>query len=364
VELGLYTFADITPDPATGATISVDERYREILAAAKLADEAGLDVFGLGEHHRLDIAISSPAVVMAAIAAATKRIRLTSAVTILSTLDPVRVFQDFATVDLLCGGRAELIAGRGAFFESFPLFGHDIADYDRLFAEKLDLLLKLNASSHVTWQGRFRTALSDAEISPRPLQAELPIWLGVGGNPESALRAGVLGLPLALANISQPPAKFSAQIADYKRAGAEAGHDPKRLKVAIASHLHLAKDSQAARDEFYPYYAAYFRAHAPKTTYVTDVPREEYDRRLAATGPLFVGSPQQIIDKIMMERELFGHERFLAQIDIGGLPYARVVEVIELLAGEVMPAVRGGETLTGGAIGSRHSRPLRACRGD
>jgi alkanesulfonate monooxygenase SsuD/methylene tetrahydromethanopterin reductase-like flavin-dependent oxidoreductase (luciferase family) len=297
-------------------------------------------VFGVGEHHRLDIAIASPAIVMAAVAAATRRIRLTSAVTILSTLDPVRVFQDFATVDLVSSGRAELIAGRGAFVESFPLFGHDLADYDALFAEKLDLLLNLNASERVTWRGRFRSALADAAISPRPVQAELPVWLGVGGNPESALRAARLGLPLALANISQKPEKFVAQIADYKRVGAEAGFGPDKLQVAIATHCHVAKDSQTARDEFYPYYSAYFRNHAPKTSYLADVPREQFEARAAPDGPIFVGSPQEIVDKIMRERELFGHQRFLAQVDIGGLPYAKVAESIELLGTRVLPMVQ------------------------
>ena len=212
MELGIYTFGDITADPATGRAIGTAQRYAEILAAAKLADEAGLHVFGVGEHHRLDLPISSPAVVMAAIAGATKRIRLSSAVTVLSTLDPVRVFQDFATADLVSEGRAELIAGRGAYLESFSLFGDDFAKYDALFSEKLDLLLKLNASERVTWKGQFRPPLQDSQISPRPA-GKLPIWLGVGGNPESALRAGELGLPVMLANISQPPANFADPIA-------------------------------------------------------------------------------------------------------------------------------------------------------
>jgi probable LLM family oxidoreductase len=341
LELGLYTFADITPDPATGKAVSVAERYREIMEAAKLADQAGLDVFGVGEHHRLDIAISTPAVVMAAIGAATKRIRLTSAVTILSTQDPVVVFEDFATADLLSEGRAEIIAGRGAFVESFPLFGLSLDDYDALFAEKLDLLLKLNGAPRATWEGRFRPALKDAEISPRPHQGRLPIWLGVGGNPESALRAGRLGLPLALANISQPPKNFEGQIAAYREAGLAAGHERGALRVAIAAHLHVAKDSARARDGFFPHYAAYFRDHAPKATYRTDVPRSEFDKRAAPAGPLFVGSPQEIVDKIGYERELFGHQRFLAQIDIGGVPFKTVAGMIELLAAEVLPAVKG-----------------------
>jgi probable LLM family oxidoreductase len=340
LEIGVYTFADITPDWRTGKTISVEQRYAEVLAAAKLAEDVGLAVFGVGEHHRLDIAISSPAVVMAAIAAATTRIRLTSAVTILSTLDPVRVFQDFATVDLISGGRAELIAGRGAFVESFPLFGHDLADYDALFAEKLALLMKLNEGDRVSWSGRFRPALNDAEISPRPAQAELPIWIGTGGNPESAANAARLGLPLTLANISLPPASLAPQVADYKRVGIEAGYDASRLRVALAGHMLIAEDSAEAREAFFPYYSNYFLNHAPKTAYAKEVPRELYDKRAAADGPLFVGSPQEIVDKIMWERELFGHQRYLAQVDIGGQPYAMVAKTIELLGEKVLPAVR------------------------
>ncbi len=339
MELGVYTFGDITPDPATGRAIGVPQRHAEIVAAAKLADEAGLDVFGVGEHHRLDIAIASPAVVLAAIAAVTKRIRLTSAVSILSTLDPVRVFQDFATVDLLSGGRAEIIAGRGAFVESFPLFGVDLADYDAVFAEKLGLLLALNDAERVTWEGRFRPPLKDAAISPRPA-GKLPIWLGVGGTPESALRAGKLGLPLILANIGTPPASFAGQIASYRQAHADAGHDPRTRRVAVATHMHVAKDSQTALEELYPHYRAYFREHAPRPGF-GDVPRDVYEKRAAPTGAIFVGSPQQIVDKLMYERELFGQDRFLGQVDLGGMPYAKVATSIELLATKVLPAVRG-----------------------
>ena len=347
MELGIYTFGDITPDPDTGRAVSAAQRYAEVLAAARLADEAGLDVFGVGEHHRLDLPIASPAVVMAAIAAATKRIRLTSAVTILSTLDPVRVFQDFATVDLVSNGRAEIIAGRGAYIESFALFGEDMANYDALFAEKLDLLVKLNESERVTWRGRFRTALDDAQISPRPL-AKLPIWLGAGGNPQTMLHAAERGLPVILANISKPPASFAEQIAAYRRRHAQKGHDAITRKVAIATHAHLAEDSQVALDEFYPHYRAYFRAHVPRANFTGEVSREAYDARAGAAGPIFVGSPQQVIDKIMVERELFGHDRFLAQLDIGGLPYAKVARSIELLATRVLPAIRA-ETAAGPA---------------
>lgn len=339
MELGIYTFGDLTPDPLTGRTPTAQGRYAEILDAARLADDAGLDVLGIGEHHRPDIPISSPAVVMAAVAATTRRILLTSAVTILSTLNPVRVYQDFATVDLLSGGRVEIIAGRGAFTESFPLFGHDMADYDALFAEKLNLLLAIDEGGPLTWQGRFRSPLHDAQVSPRATR-KLPIWLGVGGTPESAQRAGNLGLPLILANIMQPPAKFTGQIADYRRRHAEAGHDVASLRVAVATHVHVAKDSQTALDEFYPYYSAYFREHAPRANLAADTPRDVYEARAGAAGPIFVGSPQQIVDKLMSHRELFGLDRFLAQVDLGGLPYAKVASTIELLASEVLPAIR------------------------
>ena len=339
MELGLYTFGDITPDPNTGRTISTTQRYAEILAAAKLADEAGLHVFGVGEHHRLDLPISSPAVVMAAIAGATKRIRLSSAVTVLSTLDPVRVFQDFATADLVSNGRAELIAGRGAYIKSFSLFGDDFANCDELFSEKLNLLLKLNDRERVSWNGRFRPALNNSQISPRPA-GKLPIWLGVGGNPESALRAGELGLPVILANISQPPTNFIDQIAAYKKRHTAKGHDAGTRKVAVATHVHVGKDSQSALDEFYPHYSAYFREHAPRANFAGEVTRELYEQRAGPAGPIFVGSPQQIVDKIMYERELFAHDRFLCQVDIGGLPYVKVARSIELLATEVLPAIR------------------------
>ena len=340
MEIGIYTFGDITPDPATGMAIGVAARYAEIIAAAKLADEAGLAVFGVGEHHRLDIPISSPAIVLAGVATVTTRIRLASAVTILSTLDPVRVFEDFANLDLLSGGRAEIIAGRGAFVESFPLFGHDLADYDSLFYEKLALLMKLNEGTRVTWNGRHRPALNDAEISPRPAQGELPIWSGTGGNPESAAAAARLGLPLTLANISLPPANLAPQVADYRKIGVEAGHDPAKLRVALAGHMYIGETPESARDEFYPHYAAYFRNHAPKTTYATEVSREEFDRRAGPDGPLFVGSPVEIVNKLLRGRELFNHDRYLAQVDIGGLPYAKVARTIELLAAKVLPSVK------------------------
>jgi len=340
-ELGLYTFGDLMPEAQAGKAISAQQRLAEILSAAKLADAAGLDVFAVGEHHRLDMAVSATPVVLAAIAAVTTRIRLASAVTILSTADPVVVFEDFATVDLISAGRAEIIAGRGIFTESFPLFGYDLADYDDLFAEKLELLVRLNAAERVTWQGRFRPPLNDAPIAPRPAQARLPIWVGTGGTPSSIVRAGTLGLPLALANISLPPAKL-APLADlYRRTGTQSGQAAGALKISIATHMYISENSQDALNTFYPHYAGYFFTHTPSQYRAQEVTRTDYEERAGPHGAIFVGSPQQIIDKILYERELFGHQRFLAQIDIGGLPFADIARAIELFATKVAPVVRG-----------------------
>ena len=339
-ELGLYTFGDLTPDVQTGKTISAQQRLTEILAAARLADASGLNVFAVGEHHRLDMAVSATAVVLAAMAATTHRIRLASAVTILSTADPVTVFEDFATVDLISGGRAEIIAGRGIFTESFPLFGYDVADYDELFSEKLDLLMKLNLKERVSWRGRFRPALYDALIPPRPAQSRLPIWIGTGGTPSSVERAGALGLPLALANISLPPTNLAPVVELYRHAGTHAGHSASDLKVSLATHMYIRENSQDALNEFYPHYAAYFLTHTPSQYRAQQITRAAYDARASQHGAIFVGSPQQIIDKILYERELFGHQRFLAQIDIGGLPFANVARVIELFATKVAPVIQ------------------------
>jgi alkanesulfonate monooxygenase SsuD/methylene tetrahydromethanopterin reductase-like flavin-dependent oxidoreductase (luciferase family) len=338
-ELGLFTFGDLMPDTQAGKAVSAQQRMAEIVAAAKLADAAGLDVFAVGEHHRLDMVVSATPVVLAAIAAVTERIRLASAVTILSTADPVVVFEDFASVDLISGGRAEIIAGRGIFTESFPLFGYEVAQSDDLFAEKLALLMQLNAAERVTWQGRFRTALKDAPIAPRPVQSRLPIWIGSGGTKNSIERAGALGLPLALANISMPPAKL-APLADlYRRSGTEAGHAG-ALKISIGTHMYIGENSQDALNAFYPHYAGYFFTHTPSQWPAQEVSRADFEGRAAPHGPIFVGSPQQIIDKIMYERELFGHQRFMGQIDMGGLPFAQVARVIEMFAIKVAPVVR------------------------
>ena len=338
MEIGLYTFGDL-PVGTRGPEAS-RRRLSEIVEAAKLADQAGLSVFGIGEHHRSDYAISVPVAVMGAIAAVTKNIRITTAVTILSSSDPVRIFEELATIDLLSGGRGELTVGRGAFIESFPLFGYDLRDYDALYEEKLALLLKIAATDEVTWRGQFRPALENAEIAPRPYVARPPIWVGAGGTPESAVRAGRAGLPLNLANIGGEPARFRPFIDLYRRSFREADHDPTVMKVGISSHLHIQKDSQTALDEFYPHYARYIGHNLPNGDHGWKVSREDYRRLASPHGALFVGSPQQIIDKILYEYEVFRHDRFMAQIDIGGLPFNKVATAIELLATDVLPAVR------------------------
>ncbi len=340
LEIGVITLGEYLSDPRQARRISAQQRLREIVDAARLADQAGLEVFGVGEHHSLDFVVSAVPVVLAAIAQVTERIRLTSAVTILSTADPVREFEQFATLDLLSNGRAEMIAGRGAFTESFPLFGYDLADYNQLFPEKLELLLKLRAGERVTWQGRFRSPLADAEIAPRPLQAELPIWIGVGGTPESVVRAGTLGLPMVVGIIGGASGQFAPLFDLYRRTGRAAGHAPSALRTGVTSYLHIAPTSQQAIDEFYPYHTHYFDQLGRKRGRNMTLSRRDYEQTASLPGAYFVGSPQQVIDKLLYQHEMFGHQRFMAQIDIGGLPYAQVAQTIELLATEVAPVVR------------------------
>ncbi len=336
-ELGLFTFGELTRDPA-GRLLPAAERLREFVDLAVVADQAGLDVFGVGEHHRPDFAIASPPVVLAAIAQATERIRLTSTVTVLSTADPVKVFEDFATVDLLSGGRAEITAGRGAYVESFPLFGYQLDDYDALFDEKLALLLDVNSSTEVTWQGRFRPPLDHAGVYPRPVQEQLPVWIAVGGTPASVVRAGSLGLPMYLAILGQP-ARFVPLAELYRHTAAEHGHDPASLTLGVTSHVHVARTSQQAREDFYPYYSRYIGDNMPSARGVP-LPRDAFDAWAGPRGALFAGSPQEVVEKILWEAELLGHRRFLAQIGLGGLPYDTTAEAVELLATEVLPVVR------------------------
>jgi probable LLM family oxidoreductase len=356
VELGLCTFADLAPEAGPERTA---ERLRELLEEIELADELGLEVFGLGEHHRPDYAVSSPPVVLAAAATHTQNIRLSSAVTVLSSADPVKVFQDFATLDLLSGGRAEIMAGRGSFIESFPLFGYDLEDYDELFAEKLELLLRLRESKRVTWSGRHRAALHDVEVYPRPLQQPLPVWIAVGGSPGSIVRAGKLGLPLMLAIIGGSPARFKPLIDLYREAvrqGAatreeaapqeplqRAGADRSGVAVGINSHTYVAETPQQARDEYFPAYAPMMNRIGRERGW-QPLTREQFDRACGPEGHLLVGSPEQVAEKILAEHELFRTDRFLAQLSVGTLAHEKVIRATELFANEVAPIVRAALT--------------------
>jgi probable LLM family oxidoreductase len=331
MEIGIYTFAELgEAGPA--------RRMQELLEEAELAERSGLDVFGVGEHHRPDFVVSAPAVALAAVAARTSRIRLTSAVSVLSSDDPVRVFQEFATVDLISGGRAEIMAGRGSFIESFPLFGYDLDDYDALFAEKLALLLALRDTERVTWSGRRRAPLQDLGIYPRPVQSPLPVWVAVGGTPESAARAGALGLPMALAIIGGQPERFVPFAELHRRAAAGAGHDPLPA-LSINSHAFVAETAEEARETFFPSYAAMMNRIGRERGW-SGITRQDFDALCSPRGALVVGSPEQVVEKILFQHELFGHQRFLAQMSVGPLPHADVLRSIELFGTEVAPAVR------------------------
>jgi probable LLM family oxidoreductase len=338
MELGLYTFGELAHDAVRGWT-SPAERTRQLIEEIVLADQVGLDVFGVGEHHRPDFVVSSPAVVLAAAAERTKRIRLSSAVSVLSSDDPIRVFQDFATLDLLSGGRAEIMAGRGSFVESFPLFGHDLHDYDSLFAQNLELLLKIRSGERVTWpSGRHRAPIEDRGVYPRPIQDPLPVWVAVGGTPESAVRTGTLGLPMALAIIGGMPERFAPFAELFRRSARSASHDPVP-PMSINSHGYVADTSQRAAEEAWPPLEAMMnrigreRGFAPMT-------RESFEASRQLRGADVVGSPQEVVDKILFQHEIFRHERFLLQIIGGGMPHAQVMRSIELFGTQVAPAVR------------------------
>ncbi len=339
MELGISTFVELTADPVTGKTISAYERFQNLMEEVELADQLGLDVFAIGEHHRPDFLVSSPATVLAAAAVKTKHIKLSSAVTVLSSDDPVRVFQQFATVDLLSGGRAEIMAGRGSFTESFPLFGYDLADYDTLFDEKVKLLVTINENEKITWKGKHRAAIDNLAVYPRPYQKKLPIWVAIGGTPASVLRAAKMGLPLTIAIIGGTPAQFAPYTKFYREEFIKAGHDISGMQICINSHGYIADESQQAADEFFPVYAQVMSRIGrergwPPTT------REQFDFMRNPTGALLVGNPQQVIDKILYEHELFGNTRFMIQFSVGTLPHNQMMHAIELFGNVVAPAVR------------------------
>jgi probable LLM family oxidoreductase len=339
MEIGIYTFAETTRDPRTGHLISAEQRLKDLIEEIELADQVGLDVYGVGEHHRPDFAVSAPAVVLAAAAVKTKRIRLTSAVTVLSSDDPVRVFQDFATVDLLSGGRAEIMAGRGSFIESFPLFGYDLDDYDDLFDEKLKLLLELRDSERISWQGEHRAPLSGQGIYPRPVQNPIPVWFAVGGTPQSVVRAATLGLPMALAIIGGLPERFQPFVELYRTTANKVKADPEKLRVSINSHAFIAEDSQDAAEMFFPPYQEVMSRIGRERGW-PPTSRAQYDALRSPRGALFVGSPQEVTEKILFQYELFHHDRFMAQLTVGTMPHDKVMKAIELLGTRVAPAIR------------------------
>jgi probable LLM family oxidoreductase len=336
MEFGIYTFVENTTHPEMNSKLHPAKRLENLMEEIELADEAGLDVFGIGEHHREEYLSSAPSVILSAAAARTQQIRLSSAVTVLGSEDPVRVYQQYSTMDLLSKGRAEIMVGRGSFVESFPLFGYDLNDYDELFAEKLDLLLTLREHETVTWSGIHRPAIEDRGIYPQPYQDKLPVWVAVGGTPQSAYRTGTLGLPLALGIIGGQPERFKS-LADLHKKGAEE-NDHKVPALSINSHGFIAENSQEAADIAFPAFKVTMdkigkeRGWSPMT-------RDQFEASRTLRGANVVGSPQEIIDKILFQHEIFGHDRFLLQMSVGSIPHKKLLRSIELFATKVAPAV-------------------------
>jgi len=340
MQIGIDSFGAVISDPATGLSLSPVQRMQNLLEEIELADQVGLDVFGIGEHHRAEFLDSAPAVILSAAASRTKNIRLSSAVTVLSASDPVRVFQEFATLDLISHGRAEIVAGRGSFVESFPLFGFQLEDYDALFSEKLDLLLKIREDTHVRWSGKYRAPLTGQAVYPRPLQNPLPIWLGVGGTPASFVRAGELGLPLAVAIIGGEPRRFRPLIDLYRETGRRAGHGSEKLMVGLHAVGFLGDTTQQAADDFYPGYAYTFTEIGkergwPPTT------RAQFDAVRSPTGALIIGDPEKVAEKILYVNEaLGGLTRITFQMGVSALPHQKMLRSIELLGTRVAPIVK------------------------
>ncbi|MBN8864596.1 MAG: LLM class flavin-dependent oxidoreductase [Sphingobacteriales bacterium] len=338
MELGIYSFGEMGVDPVSGQRISGEQRMQQLLEEIRLTEQVGLDVYAIGEHHRRDYLVSAPAVVLAAAAAQTEKIRLSSAVTVLSSDDPVRVFQQFATVDLISKGRAEIMAGRGSFIESFPLFGYNLDDYDALFAEKLGLLLEISKQEVINWKGEFRAPIRNQPVYPRPAQTQLPVWVAIGGTPESVIRAGKLGLPMALAIIGGMPARFAGLTDLYKKTYTAAGHT-QPWQLGINGHVYVADNSQQAADEFYPSYAEVMSRIGRERGWPA-LNREQYEAMRSPKASLMVGSPQEVIDKMLYQYELFGNTRFMAQMTVGPIAHKQVLRSIELFGTMVAPVVR------------------------
>jgi|SRR5205809_1322169 len=341
MEFGISTFGEIQPDRVSGKAVNAYKRVQELLKEAKLADEIGLDVFALGEHHREDYVISAPEMILAAAASVTNHIRFISAVTVLSSADPVRVFQNFATLDLISNGRAEIMAGRGSFIESFPLFGYDLQDYDELFIEKLDLLLNINQHEIVSWKGTHRAPINDLGVYPRALQEKLPIWIAVGGTPASVVRAGSLNLPLTIAILGGSPVQFTSLTNLYRNAAQRAGHDVSKLQLCINEHLYLADSGEQARNEFWVIYEKIMNRIGKERGW-NPMTKKHFEHLCEPNGPLLVGDIKEVTEKLIYQHKLFNNTRFLAQIISGDIPHEKIMHSIELFGKEVVPAVNAG----------------------
>ena len=338
MELGISTFGEVTPDHVAGKAVNAHERAQQLLEEVKLADEVGLDVYAFGEHHRPDFVISAPEIFMAAAASITKNIHLSSSVTVLSSADPVRTFQNFATVDLISGGRAEMVAGRGSFIESYPLFGYNLDDYDELFTEKLEMFLEINKHEILNWKGKFRAPVIKQGVYPRPLQKSIPVWIGVGGTPASAKRAGHLNLPLIIAILGSAPKHFVPFVELYRESAEKAGHDVSKLQLAISSQFFVANDMAKAVNDFYPSYEALMN-RVGKDRGWSPMDRNSFEY-LRKDGPLVVGDVQYVIDKILGQHQLFNNTRFIAQLVTGHTPHKDILKAIEIYGTKVAPIIR------------------------
>lgn len=335
MEFGLYSIGDLLPNPHTGKIISAEQRLHEFIEASKLADEAGLDVFAVGESHQQHFTTQGHTVLLGAIAQATKNIKIASSATVISVADPVRVYEDFATLDLISHGRAEIVAGRGSRIGAYSLLGYDVRDYEELFEEKLELLMKINNEERVTWEGEFRAPLNNAAILPQPKNGKLPIWRAVGGPPASAIRAGYAGIPMMLTTLGGPATSFKVSVDAYREAAQRSGFDPSTLPIATTSLFYTAESSQDALREYYPHLN-----HGMQAIQGSGYPKQQFAQSTDYRDALMVGSPQQIIEKMLYQHELYGQQRFMAQIDFGGVPFEKIAKNIELIATEIMPAVK------------------------
>ena len=335
LEFGIYTLGDHIPDPHTGKRISAQQRIKEIIELAKLAEQAGIDFFSVGESHQEYFTTQAHSVVLSAIAQATEKIKIASSSTIISTSDPVRVYEDFATIDLISDGRTEIIAGRASRIGLFELLGYDVRDYEELYEEKFELLLQINEEETVNWEGKFRAPLRNAQVIPRPKNGKLPIWRAVGGPPASAIKAGYQGVPMFLATLGGPATSFKYSIDVYREAAASKGHDPDKLPVSTAGLFYTAETTQQAQKEYYSYIN-----EGMKVTNGRGYPKQQFAQAIDKRDVMNVGSPQQIIEKILYQHELFGHQRYIAQIDFGGVSFDKLMKNVELIGNEILPAIR------------------------